>query len=54
MATAPLKNMVQNHNASCRVAKWVTELMGYHITYVLRMTIKSQVLMDFIIEWTKV
>ena len=36
------------------MAKWATELMGCHITYVLRMVIKSQVLVDFITEWTKV
>ena len=36
------------------MAKWAAEIMGYHITYVLRTAIKSQVLADFIVEWTKV
>lgn len=36
------------------MAKWAAELMGYHITYVPRMVINSQVLIDFIAEWNKV
>ena len=34
--------------------KWALELMGQGITYVSRMAIKSQVLADFIVEWTEV
>ena len=54
VVSAPLGDVVQNHDASGRMAKWATELMGFHITYVLRTAIKSQVLADFIAEWTKV
>ena len=36
------------------MAKWATELMGCHVTYVPRTAIKSQVLADFIAEWTEV
>ena len=54
VALALLGDMVQNRDASGHVAKWATELMGFHITYVLRMAIKSQVLADFIAEWTEV
>jgi hypothetical protein len=36
------------------MAKWATELMGYHITYVPRTVIKSKVLVDFIAEWTEI
>ena len=54
MASASLGDVVQNCDASGRVAKWVAELMGYHITYVPRMVIKSQVLANFIAEWIKV
>ena len=51
---APLGDVIQNCGASGHVAKWATELMGCHITYVPRTAIKSQVLEDFIAEWTKV
>ena len=37
-----------------RTAKWALELMGQGITYASQMAIKSQVLVDFITEWTKV
>ena len=34
--------------------KWALELMGQGITYASRTAIKSQVLADFIAEWTEV
>ena len=34
--------------------KWALELMGQGISYAPRMAIKSQVLADFIIEWTEI
>ena len=37
-----------------RIAKWALELMGQGILYAPRMAIKSQVLADFIAEWTEV
>jgi ribonuclease HI len=41
-----------NLEASVRIAKWATKLSGYHITFEPRTTIKSQVLADFIVDWT--
>ena len=41
MASAPLGNVVHNHDAFSHMAKWTTELMGCHITYVPRTVIKS-------------
>ena len=35
-----------------RIAKWAIELMGDGITYEPRKAIKSQVLADFVVEWT--
>jgi hypothetical protein len=41
-----------NPEASVRRAKWAAELSGYHITFEPRSAIKSQVLADFIVDWT--
>jgi hypothetical protein len=35
-----------------RVAKWATQLMGLDITYVPRSAIKSQALVNFVVDWT--
>ena len=37
-----------------RIAKWAHELMGQGISYASRTAIKSQVLANFIAEWTEV
>ena len=37
-----------------RIVKWALELMGQGILYAPRTAIKSQVLADFIAEWTEV
>jgi hypothetical protein len=35
------------------IAKWALELMGQNITYAPHSAIKSQVLADFMAEWTE-
>jgi hypothetical protein len=47
-----LGELFRNPKASVRIAKWAPELSGYHITFKPRTTIKSQILADFIIDWT--
>jgi hypothetical protein len=47
-----LGELFRNPEASSRIAKWAAELSGYHITFEPRTTIKSQVLADFIVDWT--
>jgi hypothetical protein len=49
----PLGEVIQNRDATGRIAKWVLELMG-GITYTPWTTIKSQALVDFITEWTEI
>ena len=50
----PLGEVIQNQDAMGRIAKWALELMGQGISYAPLMAIKSQVLADFIAEWTEV
>jgi hypothetical protein len=47
-----LGELSRNSEASARIAKWTAELSGYHITFEPRTMIKSQVLEDFIVDWT--
>jgi ribonuclease HI len=47
-----LGELFRNPEASVRIAKWAAELSGYHITFKPRIAIKSQVLADFIVDWT--
>jgi hypothetical protein len=50
----PLGEVIQNPEAEGRIAKWALELMGQNILYAPRSAIKSQVLANFIAEWTKI
>jgi ribonuclease HI len=47
-----LGELFRNPEASVRIAKWAAELSSYHITFEPRTAIKSQVLADFIVDWT--
>jgi hypothetical protein len=47
-----LGELFRNPEAFVRIAKWAAELSGYHITFEPRAAIKSQVLADFIVDWT--
>jgi hypothetical protein len=49
----PLGEVNQNPEAEGRIAKWALELMGQNITYAPLSAIKSQVLADFVAEWTE-
>jgi ribonuclease HI len=50
----PLGEVIQNPEAEGRITKWVLELMGQDITYAPRSAIKSQVLTNFVAEWTEI
>jgi hypothetical protein len=49
----PLEEVIQNREVTRRIAKWAVELMREGITYAPRKAIKSQVLADFVAEWTE-
>jgi hypothetical protein len=48
----PLGEIIRNPDAAGRIAKWSVKLMGETLTYAPRKTIKSQILADFVAEWT--
>jgi hypothetical protein len=48
----PLKAILHNSNATGNIAKWVVELAEFQLDFQPRHAVKSQVLADFIMEWT--
>ena len=54
MTSFPLGEVIQNWDATVRITKWALELMGQGISYAPRTAIKSEVLANFIAEWTKI
>ena len=49
----PLNEIINNHDATGQIDKWAIELLPFDITYKPRRAIKSQVLADFVAEWTE-
>jgi hypothetical protein len=47
-----LGELFRNPEASVRIAKWAAELSGHHISFKPRTAIKSQVMADFVVDWT--
>jgi hypothetical protein len=52
VSSFPLGEIAQNREASGRIAKWTVELMSETLSYAPHKVIKSQVLVDFLAEWT--
>ena len=48
----PLGDILRNKDANGRIVKWAMELCPYFLEFMGRTTIKSQALVDFIVEWT--
>ena len=49
----PLKDITNNRDATGWMAKWAIEILPFDITYKPQRAIKSQVLADFVAEWTE-
>ena len=49
----PLGDVLHNREATGCIAKWAMELMAFDLTFKLRVSIKSQVLANFVAEWTQ-
>jgi hypothetical protein len=52
VSSFPLGEIVQNRKVSGRISKWAVELMGETLSYAPRKAIKSQMMADFLAEWT--
>jgi hypothetical protein len=50
--TFPLRDMFENKESTGRMGKWASELAEHIISFVARSAIKSQVLTDFVADWT--
>lgn len=53
ISDAPLSEILQNRDASGRVAKWAMEMLYCDIKFEAKKAIKSQALADFIAEWVE-
>jgi hypothetical protein len=51
VSKAPLKDIINNSDATRRVAKWGIKLATFDIDYKPRTTIKSQALVEFMADW---
>jgi hypothetical protein len=47
-----LGEIIRNPDTAGRIAKWSVELMGEMLEYAPRKAIKSQIMVDFVAEWT--
>jgi hypothetical protein len=52
VSSFPLGEIIRNPDAAGGITKWSVELMGETLAYAPRKAIKSQVLADFVAEWT--
>jgi hypothetical protein len=48
----PLNDLFANREASTRIIKWGAELSKYIVDFERRSAIKSQILADFVVDWT--
>jgi hypothetical protein len=49
----PLHDIFGNRDSSRRIGKWLTEVSEYIINFKKCSAIKSQILADFVAEWTE-
>jgi ribonuclease HI len=52
VSSFPLREIIRNLDAVGRIAKWSVELMGEMLAYAPCKAIMSQILADFVAEWT--
>ena len=52
MTEYPLRDIISNKDANGHIVKWAMELCPFSLEFTSRTTIKSQALVNFIVEWT--
>jgi hypothetical protein len=53
-SSLPLGEIIRNRDANGRIVKWSVELGEFEIEFCPRQAIKSQILADFVSEWTEI
>ena len=53
VSDTPLSEIMNNRDATGRVAKWAIELLPLDIKFEAKKAIKSQALANFLAEWTE-
>jgi hypothetical protein len=53
LTNQPLYDIFGNRDSSSRISKWAMELSEYVVDFEKRSAIKSQILADFVEEWTE-
>ena len=51
VSIAPLSEILNNRDATSRVAKWVIELLPLDIKFEAKKAIKSHAIVDFLVGW---
>jgi hypothetical protein len=52
VSSFPFGEIIRNSDVVGKIANWSVELMGETLAYAPRKAIKSQILADFVTEWT--
>jgi hypothetical protein len=52
VSSYPLRVVLHSPNATSNITKWVAELAEFELDFVSRHAVKSQVLTDFIVNWS--
>src|SRR6266511_1811944 len=50
----PIGDMLHNRGATGRIAKWAVELRSFELSFKPHKDIKSQALINFLVEWTEI
>ena len=53
VSSAPLADIIGSRDATGKVAKWAIEIASHSIQYEPRTAIKSQALVDFLVDWAE-
>jgi hypothetical protein len=48
----PLRVVLHNSNATGNIAKWAARLAEFELSFISRHAVKSQVVADFVVDWT--